>query len=194
MVRTLGGKEIQEMRRLGLVYVLVSLVVSMGLASLAGAALAAVINGDDGDNRLTGTAKRDVIRGLAGDDEMSGRVGPDVLYGNSDTDFVSGDRGNDEVYGNRGDDNNAIVINEPGGLFGGQGNDAMYGRSGDDLLYDTEGENAFRGGRGNDSIVATDSSNDRDRIFCGSGRDEVFADRRDRVAEDCERVRLNAIP
>ena len=42
------------------------------------------------------------------------------------------------------------------------------------------------GGAGNDTITARDGK--RDRISCGSGRDKVTADKRDRVAKNCERV------
>ena len=41
---------------------------------------------------------------------------------------------------------------------------------------------------GNDTIFARDGS--RDRIRCGSGFDVVFATARDRISDDCERVRF----
>src|SRR5438874_8567627 len=53
-------------------------------------------------------------------------------------------------------------------LYGKGGNDKLYGRSGNDLLV---------GGPG------------ADRFFCGPGRDTVIADRRDKIAKDCEVVR-----
>ncbi len=42
------------------------------------------------------------------------------------------------------------------------------------------------GGDGRDEIFTRDGW--RDSVDCGSGRDEVRADRRDFVSRDCERV------
>jgi hypothetical protein len=42
------------------------------------------------------------------------------------------------------------------------------------------------GGAGGDTINSRDGK--RDRISCGSGRDKVTADKRDRIAKNCERV------
>ncbi len=42
------------------------------------------------------------------------------------------------------------------------------------------------GGDGNDVIRARDGS--RDTISCGRGNDRVYADRLDKVADDCESV------
>ena len=44
----------------------------------------------------------------------------------------------------------------------------------------------IEGGSGNDTILVRDGT--RDRINCGSGRDKVTADRRDKIAKNCERV------
>ena len=41
---------------------------------------------------------------------------------------------------------------------------------------------------GGDDRIDVRGDSYSDRVFCGSGRDRVFADRRDRVARDCERV------
>ena len=70
----------------------------------------------------------------------------------------------------------------PARLAGGPGNDA---------LVDRRGADRFSGGAGNDRIDARDrrlrDRRRRDRISCGPGRaDRVQADRRDRVAKDCE--------
>ncbi|HEY7147896.1 MAG TPA: hypothetical protein VH420_00475 [Gaiellaceae bacterium] len=81
---------------------------------------------------------------------------------------VVGTRGSDQLCGGRADDR----------LQGGSGNDQLRGGAGKDLTV---------GGPGRDTIFARDGF--RDRITCGRGRDVVFADRLDRVARDCERVR-----
>jgi dipeptidyl aminopeptidase/acylaminoacyl peptidase len=66
------------------------------------------------------------------------------------------------------------------------GNDVLRGLAGNDLLYGGAGSDTVEGGAGNDLLVGGPG---RDTIRCGSGKDRVTADRRDRVAKDCERVR-----
>jgi hypothetical protein len=52
--------------------------------------------------------------------------------------------------------------------------------------HGTEHPDLVRGSRLNDLIRV--NSGGRDRVSCGRGQDTVYADRRDRVAHDCERV------
>ncbi len=67
-------------------------------------------------------------------------------------------------------------------LYGGPGNDSLRGGR-----ADSREVNRFVGGRGNDTIFARDHA--RDLISCGPGHhDRVYADRKDRVARDCEHV------
>jgi len=49
------------------------------------------------------------------------------------------------------------------------------------------GRDGLYGGEGNDSLRSQDGS--FDVVGCGSGRDEVVADRVDLVGVDCERIR-----
>ncbi len=79
----------------------------------SGVALAALVEGDNRDNRLTGTNYADTIRAYAGEDVMwalSGRdhiyggYGSDHLYGNRYGDTIFGGRGTDHIYGGYGDD------------------------------------------------------------------------------------------
>jgi len=88
--------------------------------------------------------------------------------------------------------------------------DVIDGRGGDDTIEGWYGDDVITGGRGRDDINAdagadactflvcrVGSGNDRvnvrdgerDSVKCGPGRDVVVADRKDRVAEDCEVVR-----
>jgi Ca2+-binding RTX toxin-like protein len=71
--------------------------------------------------------------------------------------------------------------------FPGQGNGTIFGDAGKDTLRGSSGADRFRGGKGNDTILARDGG--RDVISCGPGRDTVKADRKDKVARDCEKVR-----
>ena len=79
----------------------------------------------------------------------------------------SGGPGNDLVRGTPGADK----------LYGRGGNDRLFGLGGNDLLVGGSGNDALTGGAG------------ADRLSCGPGRDTANADRRDRVARDCESVR-----
>lgn len=126
--------------------------------------------GSDGADTLTGAPEAELIFGLAGNDQLSGLDGGDCLFGGSGDDALDG--------GARGDD-----------LRGGPGNDLLEGDAGNDQLYGGPGVNRYRAGRGDDSVFA--SNRRAERVDCGSGRDDVRADRSDRVraCEDVVRTR-----
>jgi Ca2+-binding RTX toxin-like protein len=84
-------------RRMTLLVLVVTALVALVVAS--GVALAATINGDNRDNKLTGTSQADVIRGYGGDDRIIGGNGMDRIYAGAGNDFVSsvGDDSNEDV-------------------------------------------------------------------------------------------------
>ena len=114
--------------------------------------------------RIIGTPGKDRLVGTAKNDTLLGRGGNDTLIGRGGADTINGGGGNDR-------------------LNGGPGNDRLNGGPGNDRL---------NGGPGNDRIAAR--GNGIDTITCGPGRDTVIADRSDRIARDCENVRLPAPP
>jgi Tol biopolymer transport system component len=134
------------------------------------------IFGTPGDDKLRGTELADVLLGLGGNDRLvavdAGYVGDTLLGGQGDDVLVGGYR-SDILEGGAGDDR----------LSGGPSADRLDGGPGLDSI-DGQG--------GRDLILARDGR--RDRIVCGTNspgtpeRDEVFADRIDRVAADCEVV------
>jgi dienelactone hydrolase len=97
----------------------------------------------------------DAIRGRGGDDSLRGGDGDDCLYGNKGADHLDGGAGKDRLKGGADDDR----------LSGGAGRDVIGGGPGADLIRAKDG--------------------DRDRIRCGPGRDEVFADRKDKLGNGC---------
>jgi dipeptidyl aminopeptidase/acylaminoacyl peptidase len=70
-----------------------------------------------------------------------------------------------------------------GSIFG----DTIRTFAGDDEIAPGPGADDVDAGSGNDVVQATRDGT-RDLIRCGPGRDTVVADRRDRMARDCERV------
>jgi hypothetical protein len=151
-------------------------------------------------NTRAGGAKTDIMFGLGGNDSLRGAAGIDCLYGDTGNDLLRGGAGSDRLFGGAGSDRlqgdagNDRLSGQSGNdrLDGATGNDTMTGGAGRDVLTDRRGRDRFSGGAGSDRIDARDSTlRDRaiaDRILCGPGRDVVFADRRDSVARDCERV------
>lgn len=73
-----------------------------------------------------------------------------------------------------------------GSIVGTRWNDLICGRRGADRITGGRGRDTILGGHGNDTLLARDRA--RDDVRCGRGRDRVVADRRDRVARDCERI------
>ncbi|MGH3016597.1 MAG: sulfatase/phosphatase domain-containing protein, partial [Gaiellaceae bacterium] len=107
----------------------------------------------------TGTARNDVIVGTQGLDSLCGRAGRDVLRGRG---------GNDRLWGHRD-------------------RDVLVGGSGNDILDPGPSSDRVFGDDGADRLLLRDGI--ADVVSCGPGRDVVFADRRDKVAKNCEIVR-----
>jgi Ca2+-binding RTX toxin-like protein len=116
---------------------------------------------------LFGTDKQDGLRGEKGDDEIRGLGAADELYGGYGRDVLYGAAGMDFLYGGRDHDV----------LYGGDGNDI--------LLFGGEGEDVIYGGDGNDYIEAS-GDGDRDKLYCGEGRDQYAADKIDYMSGSCE--------
>jgi Ca2+-binding RTX toxin-like protein len=72
-------------------------------------------------------------------------------------------------------------------IQGTRGNDFLCGLAGNDRISGGAGSDVLQGGAGADLILARDGR--RDLVYCGTGRDRVRADRGDRVARTCERVK-----
>ncbi len=154
-----------------------------------------LVVGGPGADRLSGATGNDRLLGQTGKDALSGGLGNDRLVGQSGNDRLVGSRGRDRLNGGRGNDRLAGE-SSPDRLTGGSGNDrisggssadVIRGDSGNDRISGGSGKDRISAGRGKDRILAADKK--RDRIRCGAGRDRVVADRTDRVARDCERVR-----
>jgi hypothetical protein len=101
-----------------------------------------------------------------------------MLLGTDKPDLLNGKHGDDKVRGLGGSD---------GDLEGGDGNDILYGGDGNDqYLLGGPGEDVIYGGDGNDILYAIDDGQ-RDKLYCGKGKDLYYADKSDYVDSSCER-------
>jgi hypothetical protein len=94
------------------------MVAMVGVPFFVGAheALAEVLTGTDGEDRLVGTDSDDRLTGLRGDDRLTSLREADRLWGG---------RGADRLWGGRGNDK----------IVPGYGDDVVYAGYGDDLIY-----------------------------------------------------------
>jgi len=137
------------------------------------------LRGTNRADTLIGKGGNDVLIALDGRDNLLGGKGKDILYGGSKRRPGSGDKnlvggpGNDAVLGGRGSDN----------ILGENGNDLVT--DGPDREFSTDKLSA---GDGNDVVGVFNDPAFKDIVTCGGGFDRVFADKKDLVASDCEKV------
>jgi Ca2+-binding RTX toxin-like protein len=141
------------------------------------------LRGTNGDDNLLGRGGNDILNALAGDDNLLGGRGKDVVVGGKSCcdrgDFSGGDK---NLLGGPGND--AVV--------GGLGTDNIVGKDGNDLVVDGPNRefstDKLSAGGGNDVVGVFNDPAFKDIVTCGGGFDRVFADKKDVVASDCERV------
>ena len=131
------------MKRAAIFLTLISVMVFV----FASAALAALIEGDDGANTLVGTPKGDAIYGYGGADRIEGRGGGDTLrlgggsdegYGGDGGDTLRLGYGSDEGYAERGDDYISAVDGTEDAIFCGPGSDRAKANPGDNVAEGCE--------------------------------------------------------
>jgi hypothetical protein len=158
----------------------VTLVVASGVAlavNKIGTGHRDFLKGTDGADNLVGKGDSDRIFGLAGQDNLIGGPGKDMVVGGSER-LPSG--GGKTLVGGP---NNDVVL-------GGKGSDNILGNEGNDFVGNGPNRSADRisAGEGNDVVGAFNDPASRDAVVCGVGFDRVFADTKDAVAPDCEKV------
>jgi hypothetical protein len=143
-----------------------------------------------------GTDGPDTLRGTNGNDNLIGKGGNDQLFALNGRDHLRGGRGNDwvdthptrfrsgdkDLGGGRGND----------AVIGGRGADNVLGAAGNDFVADGPdrefAKDRLTAGDGNDVVAVINRPAFKDRVTCGEGFDRVLADRKDKLANDCERV------
>ena len=102
-----------------------------------------------------------------------------LLSGTDNTDRLAGKDGDDEIHGLGGSD----------GLIGGDGNDVIYGGPDRDSLQDGNGADVLYGGTGNDFVILASGpfeDGQRDKLYCGPGKDTYGGGKLDYVDSSCE--------
>jgi hypothetical protein len=131
-----------------------------------------IVDGAAGSDRIIPVPRS--VRLHPGARSTGGR-GDDLLVAARTGGHLEGEEGNDVLLGGRSFDE----------LDGGAGRDRLLGRGRADLIRGGLGRDLLFGGRGGDFLRDRDAK--RDVMRCGSGRDRVKADRRDRL-RGCELV------
>ena len=170
----------------------------MAAALVLGSGLALAVNrvgtqgrdflkGSAGADHLVGKGENDRIFSLAGNDTLIGGPGKDWVWGGS---IRSSHRSVGVDYTSSG--GNKTLVGGPGNdvVFGGNGSDNILGNEGNDLVANGSKQSLDKisAGEGNDVVGAVNDPASQDMVTCGGGFDRVFADRKDAVAPDCERV------
>ncbi len=138
------------------------------------------LKGTNGADNLLGKGGNDILFALRGRDNLLGGPGKDIVVGGTERRPLGGDK---NLAGGPGND---VVA-------GGLGSDNILGETGNDLVLDVDALNDFSTdklstGDGNDVVGIFNDPAFRDVVTCGSGFDRVFADKKDTIAPDCERV------
>src|SRR5215217_3555959 len=147
------------------------------------------LQGTDAADHLVGKGENDRIFSLAGKDYLIGGPGKDWVWGGSRRSLpgdlpvhYTSSGGAKKLIGGTGND----------AIWGGKGSDNVGGQDGNDLLvggeYDHPVKDTLSGGGGNDVFGVDNEPAGKDIVRCGGGFDWVFADRKDVVAADCEKV------
>ena len=71
-------------------------------------------------------------------------------------------------------------------MDGDEGDDVIYGGPGVDYINGKEGEDVIYGGDGNDWLSGG-GDEQRDKFYCGAGKDHYYADKNDYVDSSCEK-------
>jgi Ca2+-binding RTX toxin-like protein len=102
------------------------------------------------------------------------------LSGADKPDNLGGKDGDDEIRG----------LGDGDIIEGGDGNDVIYGGPGGDQIEDGNGEDVIYGGAGNDFFILASGhfeDGQRDKVYCGPGKDTYGGGKLDYVDRSCEK-------
>ena len=105
---------------------------------LSAPALAKVLKGTRGDDKLVGTKTGDKLIGRGGDDILRSRLGSDLVLGKGGSDFIKSGKGFDEIRGGGGDDEIHARDGKPDQINCGAGKDRVLVDRVEDGVYNCE--------------------------------------------------------
>src|SRR5215210_8140566 len=106
-----------------------------------------------------------------------------LIVGTNAAERITGTKNAEEIRGLGGSDE----------IADGLGKDLVYGGRGGDNLIGTGGDTSvdrFYGGAGRDILQPRDIPAVKDYVSCGSGVDQVYADKADIISGNCEKVSI----
>ena len=72
-------------------------------------------------------------------------------------------------------------------MDGDEGDDVIYAGPGVDYVNGGKGEDVIYGGDGNDWLSGGNLDEQRDKFYCGAGKDHYYADKNEYVDSSCEK-------
>ena len=105
---------------------------------LAAPALAKVLKGTPGDDKLVGSKNGDKLIGKGGNDILRSSEGGDLVIGNKGKDFIKAGQGFDEVRGGSGADEIHVRDDKPDQIDCGPGQDTVLADAEEDGMFDCE--------------------------------------------------------
>jgi Ca2+-binding RTX toxin-like protein len=170
--------------------------------SISGGAGVDLVKGYYGDDTVSGGEQSDALGGEEGGDTLVGGGGADVLVAETGVDEVSGGAGDDYLLDGalyletEEEEPNSVpyLFQLPPQLRDlSQRYNPYYPHVGTGWAFPVDvdaSHDTFSGGDGADRFyVVNEGAGVRDTVSCGSGIDKVFADQKDSVTSDCEKVR-----
>src|SRR5215217_4333043 len=170
MLREGEGAVVRQGRTIAVV---VSFLIGCAVFLMAGASGVQAQASNKEEARCEGTRKINVnFPARFTSNDLPGCPQGGLLKGTDKTDDLAGEKGDDEVRSLGGKDY----------VLGGPGNDVIYGGPGDDKLDGGPSDAVLGGGE----LLPGGGDGQRDKIYCGEGRDSYFADKEDYVDSSCE--------
>ena len=110
----------------------------LGALVLAAPAMAKVIKGTPGDDKLIGSKSADTLVGKAGHDILRSAEGPDLVKGNRGKDLIKAGKGSDEVHAGKGADEIHARDGKPDRIDCGPGDDVVFADLDETVVLDCE--------------------------------------------------------
>ena len=105
---------------------------------LAAPAIAKILKGTPGDDKLIGSNNGDKLIGKGGDDILRSRKGGDLVIGGSGNDFIKSGKAFDEIRAGKGNDEIHTRDGKPDQIDCGPGDDTVLADEMEEGVFDCE--------------------------------------------------------